>query len=41
MGTLAEGTTTVWNPHVRPEILDLVEMLRDMGAAIDVPLIEQ
>jgi len=35
-GTLAEGRTTVWNPHIRPEILDLVEMLREMGAKIEV-----
>ena len=35
-GTLAEGITTIWNPHIRPEILDLVNMLRGMGAKIDV-----
>jgi len=35
-GTLATGKTTVWNPHIRPEILDLVEMLRKMGAKIQV-----
>ncbi|WP_163379877.1 UDP-N-acetylglucosamine 1-carboxyvinyltransferase [Cyclobacterium sp. SYSU L10401] len=35
-GSLAEGTTTVWNPHVRPEILDLIRMLRQMGAGITV-----
>src|SRR5690606_21729675 len=23
-GSLAEGTTIVWNPHIRPEIMDLV-----------------
>ncbi|MFK8163944.1 MAG: UDP-N-acetylglucosamine 1-carboxyvinyltransferase, partial [Lewinella sp.] len=36
MGCLASGTTTVWNPHIRPEILDLIEMLRAMGADIEV-----
>lgn len=34
--SLAEGTTTIWNPHIRPEILDLIEMLNKMGANIDV-----
>ncbi|ELY79678.1 3-phosphoshikimate 1- carboxyvinyltransferase [Natrinema pallidum DSM 3751] len=35
-GTLAEGKTTVWNPHIRPEIMDLISMLRKMGAKIKV-----
>ncbi|GAA4319437.1 UDP-N-acetylglucosamine 1-carboxyvinyltransferase [Compostibacter hankyongensis] len=35
-GSLARGTTTVWNPHVRPEILDLIRMLNKMGARITV-----
>lgn len=35
-GTLTTGKTTVWNPHIRPEILDLIEMLRKMGAKIRV-----
>lgn len=35
-GTLAEGTTTIWNPHIRPEILDLVDLLKKMGAEITV-----
>lgn len=35
-GTLAIGKTTLWNPHIRPEILDLVDMLNDMGAKIRV-----
>lgn len=34
--SLAEGTTTIWNPHIRPEILDLIEMLNKMGAKITV-----
>jgi UDP-N-acetylglucosamine 1-carboxyvinyltransferase len=35
-GTLAKGITRVWNPHIRPEILDLIAMLRKMGAKITV-----
>lgn len=35
-GTLAKGITRVWNPHIRPEILDLIAMLRSMGAKIRV-----
>lgn len=35
-GSLAKGTTTVWNPHIRPEIIDLVTMLNKMGANIKV-----
>ena len=35
-GTLAIGKTTVWTPHIRPEILDLIKMLRKMGAKIKV-----
>lgn len=35
-GSLAHGTTTVYNPHIRPEIMDLVEMLNKMGAKITV-----
>lgn len=35
-GSLAQGTTTVWNPHIRPEILDLIDMLKSMGAKITV-----
>ncbi|SFS55169.1 UDP-N-acetylglucosamine 1-carboxyvinyltransferase [Zhouia amylolytica] len=34
--TLAIGETVVWNPHIRPEIIDLVEMLNEMGANIVV-----
>lgn len=36
MGTLAKGKTKVWNPHIRPEIMDLIEMLNSMGAKIKV-----
>jgi UDP-N-acetylglucosamine 1-carboxyvinyltransferase len=35
-GSLARGTTRVWNPHIRPEILDLISLLRKMGAKIKV-----
>jgi UDP-N-acetylglucosamine 1-carboxyvinyltransferase len=34
--TLAKGTTTIWNPHIRPEIIDLIGMLNKMGAKIKV-----
>lgn len=34
--SLAEGTTTLWNPHIRPEIMDLIDMLSKMGAKIKV-----
>lgn len=36
MATLAEGKTTIWNPHIRPEIIDLVKLLNNMGAKIKV-----
>ncbi|OYP34115.1 UDP-N-acetylglucosamine 1-carboxyvinyltransferase [Rhodopirellula sp. MGV] len=35
-GALAKGTTRIWNPHIRPEIIDLISMLRSMGAQIEV-----
>lgn len=35
-GALAKGTTTIWNPHIRPEIMDLIDMLTKMGAKIAV-----
>lgn len=35
-GALARGRTVLWGPHIRPEILDLVAMLREMGARIAV-----
>ncbi|MDW2169815.1 UDP-N-acetylglucosamine 1-carboxyvinyltransferase [Vibrio sp. 1567] len=34
--TLAKGVTRVWNPHIRPEIIDLVNMLNSMGAKIKI-----
>lgn len=33
---LAKGVTRIWNPHIRPEILDLISMLNSMGAIIKV-----
>lgn len=35
-GSLARGTTRLWNPHIRPEILDLCAFLRKLGAKIAV-----
>lgn len=35
-GSLAKGTTRIWNPHIRPEILDLIAFLQEMGAKIRV-----
>lgn len=35
-GSLARGVTRIWNPHIRPEILDLITLLRKMGAGIRV-----
>jgi UDP-N-acetylglucosamine 1-carboxyvinyltransferase len=34
--SLARGITRIWNPHIRPEILDLIALLRKMGARIRV-----
>jgi UDP-N-acetylglucosamine 1-carboxyvinyltransferase len=34
--TLAKGITKIWNPHIRPEILDLISFLKTMGAKIEV-----
>lgn len=33
---LAEGTTRIWGPHIRPEIQDLIIFLRSLGARIEV-----
>ena len=35
-GSLAAGRTRIWNPHVRPEIVDLICFLRSMGARIAI-----
>lgn len=34
--SLAKGTTRIWNPHIRPEILDLVAMINGMGGKVTV-----
>ena len=36
LGTLAEGVTKLWNPHVRPEIIDLATLLMELGAKISI-----
>lgn len=36
MASLAEGTSRIWNPHIRPEILDLIALINKMGAKISV-----
>ena len=36
MSTIAEGSSRIWNPHIRPEILDLIKLLNKMGADIKV-----
>ena len=35
-GCLAKGITRVWNPHIRPEIHDLIKFLNLLGAKIRV-----
>lgn len=35
-GAIAKGITRIWNPHIRPEILDLIRFLSSMGAKIKV-----
>jgi UDP-N-acetylglucosamine 1-carboxyvinyltransferase len=35
-GVLASGETRVFNPHIRPEIIDLIDFLKKMGAKIEV-----
>jgi len=35
-GSLAAGTTTLWNPHLTPEVRQLIELLRAMGSNITV-----
>lgn len=36
VSSLANGVSRIWNPHVRPEILDLIDLLNGMGANITV-----
>ncbi|WP_319586149.1 UDP-N-acetylglucosamine 1-carboxyvinyltransferase [uncultured Desulfobulbus sp.] len=35
-GCLAEGITRIWNPHIQPELFDLIGFLKKMGAKINV-----
>ncbi|WP_075988805.1 UDP-N-acetylglucosamine 1-carboxyvinyltransferase [Vibrio fluvialis] len=35
-GCLSKGTTKIFNPHIRPEIIDLIEFLNKSGAKITV-----
>lgn len=35
-GSLAKGITRIWNPHIRPEILDLIAFINSMGGKIRV-----
>ncbi|MDX9747821.1 MAG: UDP-N-acetylglucosamine 1-carboxyvinyltransferase [Paludibacter sp.] len=34
MAVMAVGKTRIWNPHIRPEIIDLVRFLNKLGAKI-------
>lgn len=36
MASIADGQSRIWNPHIRPEILDLIKLLNKMGADITV-----
>jgi len=36
MAVLADGITRIWNPHIRPEIIDLINFLNKLGARITV-----
>ena len=36
MASLADGISRIWNPHIRPEILDLIAFVNKMGAKISV-----
>ncbi|NLR93938.1 UDP-N-acetylglucosamine 1-carboxyvinyltransferase [Flammeovirga agarivorans] len=36
IGSLAKGTTRIFNPHVRPEVLDLLDLVSKMGAKVEV-----
>lgn len=35
-GCLAKGETVIWNPHIRPEVMDLIHLLKKMGGNIEV-----
>lgn len=34
--SIAQGTSRIWGPHIRPEIIDLIDFLRTLGACIEV-----
>lgn len=34
--SLAKGKTIIWNPHIRPEILDLIKFINKLGANVEV-----
>lgn len=34
--SLARGVTRIWNPHIRPEIIDLIALINKMGGKITV-----
>ena len=34
--SLAKGKTVLWGPHIRPEIIELIDFLTTMGAKIEV-----
>ena len=36
MASLADGKTIIFNPHIRPEIIDLISLMNKMGAKINV-----
>lgn len=36
IATLAKGQTKIWNPHIRPEIVDLINFLNKIGANIKI-----
>ncbi len=35
-GALAKGRTRIWNPHVRPEIIDLAAFVTKLGARVTI-----
>lgn len=36
IGAIAKGQTRIWNPHIRPEIIDLINFLNEIGADITI-----
>lgn len=37
LGCMAQGKTTLYNAHTRPEVVDLCNFLNQMGAKIEIP----